>query len=103
MRLHIAYFKPLVPIMRGRKIRQQAILDELMKMADHGIRNAGYQPPDTQELRRMMRLYASSARRWRKGKYTPQFMMEHKTSFSATWYLSKFVTRRLDLKELSKS
>jgi hypothetical protein len=103
MRLHLVYFKPLRPVNRDRKIRQQAILDELMKMADRGIRNAGYQPPDKQELRRMMRLYASSARRWREGPYTLQFMMEHKTNFSATWYLSEFVIRRLDLLELSQS
>ena len=103
MRLHIVYFKPRPPIIRGRKIGQQAILDELMQMADHGIRNAGYQPPESEELRRIMRLYVSSARRWREGSYTVQFMMKNKTWFEATWYLFTFVIRRLDLEELSKS
>ena len=103
MRLHIVYFKPRPPIIRGRKIGQQAILDELMQMADHGIRNAGYQPPEPEELRRIMRLYVSSARRWREGSYTLQFMMKNRTWFEATWYLFNFVNRRLDLKELSKS
>ena len=42
MRLHIAYFKPSRRI-RGRKVQQQKMLDELMKMAEHGIRNEGYQ------------------------------------------------------------
>ena len=103
MRLHIAYFKPRLPIIRGRKIGQQAILDELMQMADHGIRNAGYQPPEPEELRRIMRLYASSARRWREGPYTVQYMMENKTYYQAVSHLSMFVLRRLDLEKLSKS
>jgi hypothetical protein len=103
MRLHIAHFKPRPPIIRGRKIRHQAILDELMRMADHRIRILGYQPPEPEELRRIMRLYASSARRWREGPYTVQYMMENKTYYQATCYLSTFVMHRLDLEKLSKS
>lgn len=49
-----------------------------------------------------MRLYVSSARRWREGSYTVQFMMKYKAWFEATWYLFRFVIRRLDLKELTE-
>ena len=103
MRLHIAYFKPLPKVIRGRKIGHQAILDELMQIADRGIRYLGYQPPESEELRRMMRLYVSSARRWREGPYTVQYMMENKTYYQALSHLSMFVLRRLDLKKLSRS
>ena len=61
MRLHIAYFEPLRPRAFGQKTRQQNILDELVRMAEHGIRIEGYQPPEAEELRRIMRMYASSA------------------------------------------
>ena len=37
MRLHIAYFKPLVKPILGRRIRQQRDLDELMRMAQRGL------------------------------------------------------------------
>ena len=74
-----------------------------MRIADHGIRILGYQPPEPEELRRIMRLYASSARRWREGPYTVQYMMENKTYYQATCYLSTFVMHRLDLEKLSKS
>jgi hypothetical protein len=50
----------------------------LMRMAEHGIRNEGYQPPDAKELRRIMRLYVSSARRGRQGEYSVPFYIEAK-------------------------
>jgi hypothetical protein len=103
MWLHIAYFKPFPSKILGRKTHQQTILDELMQMADRGIRNAGYQPPESQILRRIMRLYVSSARRWREGQFNVEYMMRHRTDFEAKWYLYRFVERRSDLKELSKS
>ena len=56
MRLHIAYFKPLPKTIRGCKIGRQAILDELVLIAARGIRYQAYQPPELEELRRIMRL-----------------------------------------------
>jgi hypothetical protein len=104
MLIHMVYFRPWPKVIRGRKIGQQKILDELMEMAGRGIRNAGLQPPEPEELRRLMRLYVRSARRFREGKYTDlRYLLAHKGFFEATWYLAQFVTKRLKLKELSKS
>jgi len=104
MHLHIVYFQPWPKVIRGRKIGQQKILDALTEMAGRGIRNAGYEPPEPTELRRMMRPFASSARRFREGKYSDlRYLLARKGFFEATWYLAQFVTNRLKLKELSKS
>ncbi len=99
MWLHIAYFKPLPPVIGPRRIRQQRDLDELMKMTRYGLEREGYQSPDDIELRRMMRLYVRSARRGREGGRTAGFLLEHKNNVTARWFLAKFVLRRLDLKE----
>jgi hypothetical protein len=101
MRLRIAYFKPPPPVVRGRRIEQQRNLDELMKMAEHGIRNEGYQPPDAIELRRMMRLYVRSARRGREA-YNARGLIMLKERFAAKRHLGLFVTQRLMLKELQR-
>jgi hypothetical protein len=102
MRLHIVYFKPLRPIIGKRRIRQQQDLDELMKMAERGIHNAGYRSPEPRELRRMMRLFARSTRRWREGENTVLYMLENKRDLTAKWYLAQFVLHRLTLEELKK-
>jgi hypothetical protein len=103
MWLHIAHFKPRPPIIRGGKARQQMILDELMQMAKRGIEWKGYQAPEPEELRRMIRLYVRSARRGREGDRTVSFLLEHKSNLSVCWFLFKFIRCRLVLKELSKS
>lgn len=100
MWVHIAYFKPFSPVVRGRRLQQQRILDELMQMAEHGIRNEGYEPPDAKELRRMMRLYVSSARRGRESFYTASYLLNRKLWFTANRYLGRFVLDRLTLKEI---
>jgi hypothetical protein len=76
MRLHIAYFKPLGKPIPGLRKRQQQSLDELMEMAKRGLRNAGYQPPEEKELRRIIRPYARYARSGRQGHWTIQFLLE---------------------------
>jgi hypothetical protein len=100
MRLHIAYFKPLPKIIRGRRIRQQREIDELMEMALRGLQKEGYVPPDVKELRRMVRLYVRSARRGREGDWTPRFLLGGSRNISYCWYLAQFILRRLELKEL---
>ena len=102
MHLHIAYFKPSPPVIRSYKARHQQILDDLTQMADRGIRNAGYLPPDRAEVRRMMRLFVRSCRRGREGFFTFQYLLEHKRYFTATRRLAEFVLSRLALKERSK-
>jgi hypothetical protein len=99
MWLHIAYFKPLLPVVSHRRIRQQRDLDELMKMTRYGLERQGYQSPDDIELRRMMRLYVSSARRGRQGERTAAFLLGYKNHAIAHWFLADFVLRRLDLEE----
>ena len=74
-----------------------------MLIAARGIRYQGYQLPELKELRRIMRLYVRSSRRWREGHYTVQYMMENKTYDQALSHLSMFVLRRLDLEKLSRS
>jgi hypothetical protein len=103
MHLRLVWFKPLRSIISSRRIRQQQDLDELMKMAERGLQNAGYQPPEAPELRRMMRLFARSARRFREGGYFVRTMLEKKTNFTNTWYLGQFVLDRLTLEEMKKS
>ena len=103
MRLHIVYFKPLPKIIRGRRIRQQREIDELMEMAVRGLQKEGYVPPDLKELRRMVRLYVRSARRGREGGWTPRFLLDGSRGVSYCWYLAKFILRRLELKELPSS
>jgi hypothetical protein len=102
MRLHIAYFKPLPPVVKGRKIQQQKILDELIQMVKRGIRQEGYQPPDEKDLRRMMRLYVRSARRGFQGEYIATRLLKNKNYLSANQHLADFVLKRLKLKELQK-
>lgn len=72
MRLNIAYFRTSPPVVVGRKTH----FDELMKMAERAIRHEGYQPPDAKELRRMMRLFASSAWRGREALTCPVFLSQ---------------------------
>jgi len=74
-----------------------------MKMAERGLKNAGYRPPESPELRRMMRLFARSARRFREGGYFVRTMLENKTDFTNTWYLGQFVLDRITLEEMNKS
>jgi hypothetical protein len=53
MRLHLVYFRPLPPVVKGRKRRQQLILDNLMVMAEQGLRHMGFQAPDAKDLRKI--------------------------------------------------
>lgn len=101
MRLHIAYFKPLT--MKGRKGKQQKMLEELMQMAEVAIEKDGFEQPDPSELWRIMRLYASSARRGREGIHNVHFMVRNKHLAGPRVYLVDFILKRMKLKELSKS
>jgi hypothetical protein len=99
MHLHIAYFKPLPPVIRGRKTRYQQILDALVLMANRAIQNDGYVPPESRELRKMMRLYVRSVRRGRET-YSIRFLLDNFGTLNAAWHLARFVLQRLTLKEL---
>ncbi len=103
MRLEIAYFKPWWKPIAGRRKRQQQDLDVLMEMAKHGLRNAGYRPPEEKELRHIIRLYARYSRDGRQGHWTIRFLLERRNEFSRTYHLANFVIDRSELKELSKS
>jgi len=103
MGLRLTYFKHLRPVVHGLRLQRQKDLDELMEMAKRGIRNAGFIPPEPKELRRVVRLFARSSRRWREGQNTVRYMLDHKRHLSATWYLAQFVQSRLTLEALRKS
>ena len=74
-----------------------------MWVAEHGIRSDGYLPPDAKELRRIMRLFVSSARRGRQGEYSVSFTLRRRDFLTANRYVGMFVLDRLELKELTKS
>jgi hypothetical protein len=90
MRMHMTYFKHLRPVIHGIRGVHQNQIDELMRMAERGIQNAGFESPEPKELRRLMRLFVRSTKRFREGKYTMRYMMEKKRDFTAKWYLAQF-------------
>lgn len=100
MRLHITYFKRRPPIIKDRKIQQQKILDWLMHLAELGIRDEGYERPEGKDLRRIMRLFARSARRGREGLFTIPYLMKSNGSVILNRHLARFAIKRLTLKEL---
>lgn len=100
MRLRLVYFRPLLPVIQGRKYWFQLTLDKLEEMAEHGVRSKGYQPPSAQELRRMMRLYVQYARRGREYNFPPQSLLKNEKSVYSTNHLANFVLRRLSLETL---
>jgi hypothetical protein len=103
MRLRLVYFKPWRRPLHGWKTRHQRILNTLVAMADKGLRNEGYQPPDAKELRRIMRLFAASARRVRQGKLTIQKIVRDPRDFPSKRHLALFVLKRLRLKRMKRS
>lgn len=102
MHVHLVYFKPLRPKISSGRNRYQKEINELVKMAERGLEDEGYQPPAAPELRTKMRLFAASARRWREGGWTIFDMMQDKTNSIAESYLARFVLKRLTLEELKK-
>jgi hypothetical protein len=100
MRLHLAYFKPLPSIGRS-KTRHKLNLDILAGMAVSGLRNEGYEPPEKAELRRIMRLFAASARRGRESVYTVPEMLRHQKNFNHKRYLARFIIDRSNLRRLT--
>jgi hypothetical protein len=95
VRLHLVYFRPLKPIICRSKALYQVILDELQDMARVAIPEEGYQLPSDQDLRRVMRLFAVSSRRGRRGLYDLQFILKHKNDMNAKAELAEFVIKRL--------
>ncbi len=105
MRLRLVYFTPLPPVTQGNKTRYQAILDKLGEMAEDGIRNEGYRPPDAKELRRMMRMFVGSSRRGREHGYgygSIAYILKYANTSSAKSFVANFILRRLDLEPLPK-
>jgi len=100
MRLHLAYLALPPPVVVGRKALHQANLEVLVEMADQGLLNEGFQPPDANELWRLMRLFARSSRRGYRGIHTVRHMLNNRKDFTAKRYLARFVLDRLDLKSL---
>jgi hypothetical protein len=97
MRVHIAYFPAPRPLMKGRKAMSQRILDEMVAIAERGLRDKGYQAPDPEDLRKLMRLYAAYSRRGRIGSFSVPVLMQFKKSLSCAWQLAAFVLQRRKL------
>ncbi len=93
MRLNLVYFKPLTPIVRSKR-RRQKLLDLLTDMAIQGLKNEGYAPPESRELRRVMRLYVRSSNRGREGLNSVPEMLRYPNHFSNTRFLAQWVISR---------
>lgn len=102
MRIRIVYYKPWPKVTSKPRLRQQKVIDDLMWMAERGLRNEGYQPPDPVELHRVVRLYVASARRGREGKWDVHYLLERKGWFQTKRHLACWILDRLKLKKLSK-
>lgn len=76
IRLHLAYFKPLRSFLKGSKGLLQITLNELIEMAKEMISAQGLLLPSDTKLRRVMRLYSWSSRRFREGHYTVHYVLE---------------------------
>ncbi len=98
IRLHLAYFKSLRSVLGGRKTAFQILLTELVEAAKEMISAEGYLPPDEHELRRVMRLYSCSSRRFREGPFTVPHVLEHRSRFTVIFHLIEFLEKRMPLK-----
>jgi hypothetical protein len=67
------------------------------------IAEEGYEQPEAKELRRVMRLFAFSARRGRQGKVDIQYVLKYERGYLAKPCLAKFVLDRLELKLLPEN
>jgi hypothetical protein len=102
MRLHLAYFKPLSPIVKNLRARQRGTIDILVNMAEKGLQNEACKTPGEAELRHVMRLYARSARRGLQGRWTVPELVAHPNFFLSKWHLAEFVKHRLRLQPLEE-
>lgn len=99
MRLHLAYFKPLPPILHSKR-RKKEILDILTDMALKGLKNEDCVPPDLSELRRVLRLYVRSSNRGREGRNSVPEMLKFPNHFGSTWFLAQWVIARTRVEHL---
>ena len=94
MRLHLAYFNRLPPILKSKRKQQRQILDILMDVAADGLKKEGYVPPEPSELRRVLRLYVRSSRRGREGVNSLPFLLRHPKHVDTKWFLVQWVISR---------
>ena len=80
----------------------QIILNELIEIAKEMISAEGLLPPNDKELRRVMRLYSCSSRRFREGPYTVPYILEHRSSEYTRWHLVEFVQKRITLRPVAQ-
>jgi len=100
IRLHRVYFKPMRFLWRPGKQYYQIIINELQRLAEIAIAEEKFELPAPEELRRVIRLYASSARRDRQGHFDIPTTL--KGSELAKCHLIDFIEKRLELKPLSE-
>ena len=103
IRWHLIFFKPFRSLLQGRRKWQQAIIDQLVVMAEEAIHYQDLEPPDPRELRRVIRLFARYARRGRTGSFHLRRMLENPKSRLAQYHLADFVQQRFPLKECQES
>jgi hypothetical protein len=102
IRLRLVYFKPWRIGSSKSKSHYQVILKELERIAKIAIAEEGYEQPDAKELRRVMRLFAFSARRGRQGKIDIAYVLKYEHGYAAKPSLARFVLDRLELKALPR-
>ena len=99
IRFHLAYFNPLPSTLKGSKRLYQARINQLMALAESGIRYFKYEPPEPRELRRIIRLFVRSARRGRISEFIWRELWQRTPSWDAQRSLVEFVDKRTDLQK----
>lgn len=103
MKVNLLWFKPLPSPRLGSKRFHQMIIRLLVRMAEEGIRRAGYELPDAAELRRVIRLYGLSARRGRQPVFDLPYMTSNLTNPAAQKHLMQFIRKRIELKKARRT
>jgi hypothetical protein len=96
---HLTYFQPVLRPGTGRLERRRAWLDTLEQIAKAAIVDQGYELPDPENLRAVVRQFLDYSLRGRIGEYNHMFMAANKDSSVAQLKLLDFVKERLLLKE----
>jgi hypothetical protein len=94
---HLTYFKPVPRPGTGRLERRRAWLDTLEQIAKAAIVDQGYELPDPEKLRAVLRQFLDYSLRGRIGEYNHRFMAANKDSSVAQLKLLDFVEERLVL------
>jgi len=98
MRYNLLYFKPLPRVLPGYRSRQRKQIDQLVMIAEAGLKDQGYEFPSKKDLRSMMRRFARYSRRGRMGEFDHRYVLENPEGWNAQSVVVDFLEKQLDLK-----